>query len=188
MRNAVSLLPQRYKQENHKAQKLSVVVRAVSIVLVCVVAVAALTFIAKIALNSKLDSLVRKSDEAQATILQNAQYEQLLNQKNQIATKINAVRKLDKKWLSSIYDVSVVLPDGVGFNGLNAVSSDAGLSFNLDCNGNTLDDISKTLKALENSPAVSSVTCTSTRISDGGVSFSLTVILSGVSASEGGAQ
>lgn len=192
MRNAVSLLPERYKLENQRTSTLSTVIRVATIVLICLVVVAGLTFVAKTTLNSKLNSLVKQNDEAQATILQNSTYEKLLNEKNGIAKKINAVRKLDKHWIASIFDVSSVLPDGVGFNSLNSAFDGNTLSFTLECSANTLDDISKTLTALSSSPAVTSATCTSTRISNDGMAFTLEVVLSGATSSEavteGGAQ
>lgn len=193
MRNAVSLLPERYKQQNKRTETLSTAVRAVVVVMICLVLVAGVTFFIKATLNSKLNSLMNQNDEARATILQNSTYEQLLNEKNQIATKINAVRKLDKKWIASIYDVSKILPDGVGFSSLNSSSAEGSdLTLTLDCTCNTLDDISKTLTAFSESPAVSSVNCTSTRISNDGMAFTLAVVLSGATSAEvvteGGAQ
>lgn len=180
MRNAVSLLPERFRQENRRLEQMQKAVQVMACVAAAFALLAVGTFAGRAVLSAKAASLRAENNELQTSISALSGYQDMVNTKNELGGKILAVQQQDAAWLTAVYHVSRALPGGVWFESVTARTDDSGARYlDLACGGATLDNISRTLTAVEACEGVESVACSASQETEDGVSFTLSVQLIG---------
>lgn len=184
MRNAVSLLPVEYlnkrKRDHNLVRARSVLIAVIFLLLAGLAAIAALILSMVLSLSSVQDQNLK----AQMQIQQLAKYEKLATETQQLQDKVDSVSATDPRWLEQLLRVANVLPRGVWLENFNSVVPErndkmepTSINCELLCGAGSLEDIARTIAALEESVAIRAV-CTNTTTTEEGVRFLLTVTMS----------
>ena len=183
MRNTVSLLPPEYLSGLKKGHQVKSANRVLFIIGAILLGALALVGGLLLLQSYLIGGVKQRNSEVQMQIQELAVYEQFANEMRDLGAKVDQAKSTDVDWIARMTSVVENLPQGVwmqSFTGTTVTRDPQGVPIGVSCSvvlaGNSINDVARTINALESTIATSAV-CITTNENTNNVLFAMNVML-----------
>lgn len=174
----VHLLPEEYRRSRAQNQRL-IKLRKKMMVGAAVLLVAALgSFGMRLASDAKISAVRDERTMSEEKAAAMAEYQTLYQQKTDLLARLLKAENTDPKWMSAFKSIADALPADAWIESFTSSTTEENIvKCELQCSGVNYDSVANATAALQNCEVISSVLCTATTETEGGVTFSLSLTL-----------
>lgn len=180
---SVHLLSEEYRSNQAKNEKLLRLRKKLLIGTAALLVISAGLFVVRLAGDVKINAVRSERTAIEQKSASMAEFKTLYDQKNSLLSRLAKASAKDPQWLSAFKQISESLPQDAWIDSVTTtVTEENQLKCELQCSGVNNESVANATAALKNCSVLTSVVCTSTAESETGVSFTLALTLTDLTA------